>query len=809
MSQSTNVNLQEENDFRKITDLLLRNYKVFVLSLIIAIGFAFLINRYSNPVYSVASSILIKEDNKQGGGDVNDFLNSSLFGKNQNFQNELWVIKSTPIIEKTVRNLDLVVTYFRKGKFSYYDAYQNVPFQISYLSNHAQPIFVRFNISFLDKEYFQIKAESKSTDFYNFTTEKVAHHKDNWAFVRNAKFGDLIETPDLAFIVEPTDSTQGGLNLTGSIYGFDFKPVRSLTGIIRGGLDFNVIDKLATVIKINLRSESLGKGVDVVNELMRVYSEQNLERKNHTATVTIEYIEKQLNEISDSLSQAEDNLQRFRSSNQLLNITDQATGISGQYMDLQNQLAELVSRKKYYDYVSDLLKNDNFSNLMLPASIGISDPLMNNLMSELITAQAQRSNLIENNQERNPLVQKLGIQIENLKKTISENIAAIGKTTSISIDEMNRRIKKTEAEISRLPVTQRQLGSIERKYRLNDAIYNYLLEKHAEAKITKASNLPDDIVVEPAIGVGQISPNRRKNYLIAFFMGLAFPFGYVLIKTSLNNKIQAQDDITRLTGEPVLGKILHNKYRTSNVMFEFPKSNISESFRALRTNLDFYVRGGLKKVIMVTSCLENEGKSFVALNLAMSYGQLGRRTILVDFDLRKPKTYFDGQEVLPEGLSSYMINKANLEEIIIKSPHEKLDYILSGVLPPNPVELLALDKTNTLINKLKDDYDIIVFDTTPLAQVSDSYLLINHAEVIIIVTRQNYTFKNVFSLVMKDLQLKNVNHVCVVLNDNRFYQDQYGYGYGYSENSSKKGLRRKLKRLIGKKNPNPPKIVKG
>jgi Mrp family chromosome partitioning ATPase len=156
-----------------------------------------------------------------------------------------------------------------------------------------------------------------------------------------------------------------------------------------------------------------------------------------------------------------------------------------------------------------------------------------------------------------------------------------------------------------------------------------------------------------------------------------------------------------------------------------------------------------------------------------------------------------------------MINKANLEEIIIKSPHEKLDYILSGVLPPNPVELLALDKTNTLINKLKDDYDIIVFDTTPLAQVSDSYLLINHAEVIIIVTRQNYTFKNVFSLVMKDLQLKNVNHVCVVLNDNRFYQDQYGYGYGYSENSSKKGLRRKLKRLIGKKNPNPPKIVKG
>ena len=234
---------------------------------------------------------------------------------------------------------------------------------------------------------------------------------------------------------------------------------------------------------------------------MNVYSDQNLERKNHLATITIDYIEKQLNEISDSLSLAEDNLQSFRSSKQLLNITDQATEIYSEYMDLQNQLAELVSKKRYYDYISELIENDNFSNIMLPASIGIQDQLLNNLMSQLIAAQSSRENLIENNQERNPLVQKLNIQIENLKKTISENITAVGKTTSISIDEMNKRIRKIEAEISRLPVTQRQLGNIERKYRLNDAIYNYLMEKHAEAKITKASNLPDDIVIEPAIGI--------------------------------------------------------------------------------------------------------------------------------------------------------------------------------------------------------------------------------------------------------------------------------------------------------------------
>ena len=532
---------------------------------------------------------------------------------------------------------------------------------------------------------------------------------------------------------------------------------------------------------------------------MYVSSIQNLDRKNHLASITIDYIDKQLSEISDSLSQTEDNLQSFRSSNQLLNITEQASGISVQYTDLQNKLAELVSREKYYDYVSDYLsKNSSFSKMIVPSSIGIPDPLLNSLMSELIAAQAQQSNLINNNQEKNPLVQKLGIQIENIKKTISENISAAARTNSISIDEMNKRIRKTESEIGRLPATQRQLGNIERKYRLNDAIYNYMLEKRAEAKITKASNLPDDIIIEPAKmeGLGPISPNKKLNYLIALFLGLAGPFGYLKIRSALNNKVENQDDIERLTVVPVLGKILHNKYKTSNVMLEFPKSNIAESYRALRTNLDFYVRGGQKKVIMVTSSMEGEGKSFIALNIAMSYAQLGRRTILLDFDMRKRKIFFNEQNEAKAGLSSYLVNHVNLEDIILKSPHENLDYIPSGVLPPNPTELMALDKTEKLITQLKNDYDYIVMDTTPLAQVTDAYLLINHAEVKVMVARYNYTIKKVFSLVMKDLKQKKIDHVCIVLNDNRINRDQYGYGYGYNN----KADQRKRERSIRKEN---------
>jgi tyrosine-protein kinase Etk/Wzc len=803
MPHSQNINIQEENDFKKIADLIFKNYILFIIGTIISLGVAFVINRYAIPTYSVSSSILIKGTNTQPGssGNENDFLYSNLFGRNQNFQNELWIMKSYPVLQQTVRNLDLPVTYYLKGKFNYYEAYKAAPFTVSFLPNHPQPLDVKFSISFLNDGYFSITAQSKKVYFVNFSKNEVTHQKEKWTFTSNGKLGELIETSDLAFIIEARDTTKK-IN-TNMSYGFKFSTIASLSAGIASNMEYTIVDRQATVIKINLISESQSKGVDILNELMNVYSDQNLERKNHLATITIDYIEKQLSEISDSLSLAEDNLQQFRSSRQLLDISGQTENISLQYMDLQNQLAELVSRKRYFDYVSDLIKNDNFSNMMLPASIGISDQLLNNLMAELIAAQAQRANLITNNQERNPLVQKLGIQIENLKKTISENISAFSNTTSISIDEMNKRIRKIEAEINRLPATQRQLGTIERKYRLNDAIYNYLMEKHAEAKITKASNLPDDIIIEPAQGRGIVSPNRKMNYMIAFFLGFVIPFGFLFIKNLLNNKIESQDDLEHLTNRPVMGKILHNRYKTKNVMFEFPKSNIAESFRALRTNLDFYVRGGQKKVILVTSCLENEGKSFIAMNLAMSYAQLGRRTILLDFDLRKPKTYFkDGEESL-EGLSSYMIDKVDLEDLIIKSPHDKLDYIVSGILPPNPVELLALDKTEKLLTKLKVEYDIIVLDTTPLAQVSDSYLLINHSDTRILVARQSQTLKNVFSLVMKDLDQKNVNNTCIVLNDNKAYRDQYGYGYGYY---NKKGFFRKKaikrKRKIGELHSN-------
>jgi tyrosine-protein kinase Etk/Wzc len=782
MTQSNlNINSQQDSDLLRIINLFTRNYKIYLISLLVALFLAFLFNHYAKPLYRIASSLMILEENRPQTASAEEFINSEMFGLNRGFQNELYVLKSTPVVEQTIKNLDLTVSYYLKDGFRFFDAYRSLPIRVLTLQNHVQPVNIRFMVSIHDGKNFTIRAQEDDAFFTNLYSGQNTYQKKNWSFEQSAKFGDLIETPDLAFIVR-SDSSVRTYYKDEYIYGFEFSSVSAITGQIKNQLDFNVIAREATVIEIGLETTSDLKGIDIVNEMMDVYSTQNVNRKNHIANVTINYIERQLGEISDSLSQTEDNLQQFRSSRQLLNVTDQATGMSEQYMTLQNQLAELVTRKRYYDYLADyIVGNNDFSNMIVPAAMGIQDEMLNGLVSGLVLAQTQRSNLIQNGQEKNPLVQRLEIQINSTKKTITENISAVRKTTDISIDEMNKRINRVKSEISRVPVTQRQLGGIERNYRLNDAIYNYLLEKRAEAKISQASNLPDNVIIEPANLVGMISPNSRKNYLFAFALAIMLPFGFLFFKGIISEKIEYQSRINQLTDAPLLGKIPHSGKKVNNVVYEFPKSTISEAYRALRTNIEYRFRAISHKVILVSSSIEGEGKSFNALNIAMSYAQLGRKTLLMDFDLRKPTAYFAEKEISPIGLSSYFMEQVSLPEIVLQSPHNKLDYIPSGPIPPNPVEMLASDNIRELIEQLREQYDCFVIDSSPLAQVSDAYLLMDYADIRIIVARYNHTLKKVFHLVMNDLKEKNIENVCVVLNDNKVYRDQYGYGYGYEE----------------------------
>lgn len=782
MSDQQSNNLpQDEINFEKIFKLVWRNLWLFIICGVLAMGAAFIYNKYAVPTYKVNASILIKEDESSPfTKGMNDLFTGNLFGGNQNLQNELLILQSRPIIEQMVNNLDMEVAYYEYHDFQYHDAYGRSPFKIILIKDHVQLVGAKIDLFFRPDGSFTLEVQKQNAITYNYIADNKTAELEDYSISMKGNLGEIIETAAFKFIVELTDETIFNSDEEQQ-FAFSLRTNKALSTYFENALKFSIADKQATVINIELETTSVQRGEDVVNELIRVYSKNNLDEKNHIANMTIDYIEAQLQEVSESLVLTEDSLQQFLSENQLMDVETQAAGYSEQLMVLQNQLAELITQKRYFTYVSDYLKeNEEEAQIIAPASMGVQDPLLNKLIMDLSEAQSRRSNLIQNKQERNPIVQRLTIQIDNLKSVVAENITSAQNSNNIRISELQKRIDKLENEISKLPKTQLQLGGIERNYQLNDAIYNYLLQKHAEAKITKASNLPDNAVVEPAsmVGTTPVAPNKKMVYIMGFVLGVGLPFGFLLLLMQLKTKVELRDDLEKITNAPILGSVLHSRKKAHNVFAGSGQSNMAESYRSLRTNINFYLKNKNTKCILVSSSITGEGKSFNSVNIAASYAALGNRTILLNSDMRKATPLFEPADA-NVGLSTFLNGDTDWQKIIQNADMENLYYIPSGPIPPNPMELIASTKTDELFARLKDNFDCIVIDSTPMAQVTDAFNLVKFADVCLMVTRYKYTPKKVLRLVLKDLKQKQIENVGLLLNDNRIAGEQYGYGYGY------------------------------
>lgn len=780
MNQNT-YPAQDTDSILKIIKLIFRNIWLIVPFVVIAVGIAYVYNRYTMPEYYVSSTLLIKEDSRNNGNNYGpNFINNDLLASAQNLQNELVILQSFPIIEQTIKNLDLEVAYYEYWDYLYYSAYKTAPFKVFVFKEHPQLIETLFDISFNADGSYQVDIKKQDATVYNYETGQKMDVREKLEINLKGNIGEILETPDLKLLITLNDK-ENLLWHEGRNFAFKLTTTWTLTNQYKYGLEFNIPDKLATMIQIGLKTNSVKQGQDLINELMRVYVASKLEEKNHLANITIDYIEKQLEEVTSSLSFTEDNLKRFKSSNRAMNVDEQASRLSQQQLELQNELAALMVQKRYYDYINDYNSGNNDENqIVTPVSMGVTDPVLNSLVGELATAQSQLDVLIKNNQERNPMVNRLRIQIRNLKNTISENIATAERANEMAIGELQNRLEQLDGRISRLPATQMQLGGIERTFNLTESIYNYLLEKQAEAKITKASNLSDIVVIEPAhlVGSSPVSPNKKVNYLMALLMGFGIPIGFLFVKMNFKTTITEQEEIEKITNAPVLGKVFHNKNsKEKNVFLTTNNSILAENFRTLRTNLNFAVGAGESaKTILVSSCVSGEGKTFSSLNIAAAYAQIGKRTILVNFDLRNSRSLIKDTDN-SKGLSLLLSGETELEEIIQKSFFKSLDIINAGPVPPNPLELMENERTTRLFEFLKENYDYIIIDTPPMAQVSDAFTIIQQADLNLIVVRYNKTRKKLLRLVLGELKNKNINNVYIILNDNKLANEQMGYGY--------------------------------
>ena len=536
---------------------------------------------------------------------------------------------------------------------------------------------------------------------------------------------------------------------------------------------------------------NIAKDVDFLNMLADVFQRNSLEKKNTEAIRRIQFIDDQLIDISDSLLLTENRLQQFRSSHRVMDLSAQGQAIITQSSLLENERAKLSLEADYYEYLTDYLAKDISGEApMVPITMGIEDPTLSRLVSELAELQNQLSS--RGAGEMNPLQNMLIQRINNSKASLRETLNGLKRGNSLAMSENQRSISRINSQASTLPATERQLLGIERKYKLNDELFTFLLETRAEQQMQKASNMADSEVIDPAdpTTATVVSPSPPKTYFMGLVMGFAIPFAYFFLRFVFNKKIK-EEEIDKITDIPLVGKIPHNNEKTNFVVFESPNSTIAEAYRSLRMRMQFFTKDAKNPVVLVTSSMPGDGKTFTAINLAAAYSLLGKKTILVGFDLRKPKIFDDFGLDNEKGVSTWLIGKDKIEDIIKETSYENLSVITAGPIPPNPSELTSLEKSSELLKILKEKYDYIIVDSSPIGIVSDTHHLAALADACLLVIRPNKTLKDLLDTTITDIKINRIRSVSLVIND--IYSDmrQYGYGekFGYTKDRKKKRSR--------------------
>jgi tyrosine-protein kinase Etk/Wzc len=542
-------------------------------------------------------------------------------------------------------------------------------------------------------------------------------------------------------------------------------------------------------LNLSFQTTNPALGKDVLRTLIQVYNEASLSDKNLTTQSTIRFIDERLGLISGELTTVERDVENFKTSNGLTDITGEAALYLENVKANDIQLNEVNIQLSAINDIERFV-NSNSSKEKIPATFGIQDPVLLGQITQLSELQLQRDQLLMTTQLSNPIVQTVVKQIESTRSAINANIQNITTTLLGAKRQLERNNNNYQGSIKKIPTQERQFISIKRQQSIKESLYLYLLQKREEAALSYASTVADSRVVDEAYSSdAPIKPKRSITYLIALILGVFLPILYLYFKELLNNKVSTLSDITKGSSIPVLGEVMLDEGKEPIVVTDSNRKAIAEQFRAIRTNLQ-YAHGKIDdhfgRVTLFTSSISGEGKSFVASNVAMSLAISGRKTVLLELDLRKPKISKYLKLINNIGLSNYLIGKASYSDIVQPSfIHDNLFVIGSGPIPPNPSELLIQPAVEDLINQLKDNFDEIIIDSPPIGLVTDAQILARVADASIFIVRHKYTLKVMMEQLHKIYRSKKFPKLNVIFNGVQLSKGYgYGYGYGYYSDES-------------------------
>lgn len=765
---------------------MLEKWHLFLIAIVVAIIVCIFITKYSTPLYEAKTTLLIKNNSNMmsnlSGNFGFNFYNQDIV----NFQNEIGTIQSASMVKRTIKSLDLYVDYFQKSSFKYNDIYKDSPFEIVLDFYNTQPTGIPIDIELIDKNKCLIAyEEQKNVPVYDYLQDKIlSEFKDVSTSRTIIRYGQWYIKDGMKFKVILKEPNNWEDELANIKYRFKINDMDALANSFNS-TEIELINKESSIISIKFKNSNKYKATDFVNKLCEVYIDMTFEEKNHLNVATIDFVNSQINAISDSLAIAEARKEAFQQSNNTFNLTSDAEYLFEKANEFETKRAEETTKKAYYDYLTNYINQTDLNEgLVAPSTMGVDDPLLSKLVVSLTDLILEKQRLSTTLTPQSPKMKELLGQMETVRNQIKESLKNIQEVSQINENELNRQQNALQLEIDQLPTTHRNMINIERQFKYNDEIYNFLYTKRAEAEIAKNAALPDHKVIDKARFATKVYPRTATNFLLALIIGIAIPAAYILLRYFTKNTIDSKDDLEKLSTAPIIG-FIPNFPADSNrlVVFDKPRSQISETFRSLRTNIKYILGNETDegKIILITSSLPNDGKSLISVNVASIFAISGKKTLLIGYDLRKPSLHKIFGLNATHGLTSYMVGRYELDDVLQATEFNNFDILVAGPVPPNPSELIDSDKNRALLKELKKRYDYIILDTPPVNLIADAQCLAKESDINLFVVRSEQTNKAAFKISLAELIERNDVKVHFVFNDIKTVAQKYGYGARYDK----------------------------
>ena len=790
---------QSTFDFKGFLLKIAGYWKWFLISLAICFFIAYQVNIRKEKIYGLETLISVKEESNPLFTS-NTSLTFNWGGVSDEVQTITTTLQSRSHNELVVEKLQYYIDYLVQGEYNLIDAYGAVPFELELDKKKGQLTGALISITFVSESVYELKITFENSSVPLIHYADASRSITNVAvgeFKKRFKVGQEVVLPFLNWRLNIKDNP--GF-YKGNEYFVRFNDFDGTVSNYKG-IAVRADDKEGSVLTLSMQGTNKARLVDYLNATVKMLIKRQLDSKNQFATNTIAFIDSTLVSMESQLKETGNELKSFRKDKNIIDVEDGGVKFSDRILKYDVEKDEITRKIAYYNSLRSYLKSSvDYSKLPAPSVAGIEDPNIVVNVSKLIALSAQRSEMAYAVKSEK-IFKDFDNQMLAVKNVLLENIVTAKQSLQYDLATVNSKIGASESVIKQLPEDQQELIKIKRKYDLSDNIYTTFLQKRSEADIVKAANLSDIHFIDPAkdVGGGLIGPKTSVNYVLALFLGILIPLIVVLIIFFINNSIQNTEELSNLTNIPLIGVIGVNRDKTALAVYNKPKSALSESFRAIRSSLQFlYKKQNVDgaKTLMITSSVSGEGKTYCSINIAMVFALSEKKTVIVGLDLRKPKLFEEFNLNNDKGVVNYLINESSVDEITNATEIPFLDVILSGPIPPNPAELIISERLGDLMRELKQKYDYIILDTPPVGLVSDALELDQYCDVTLYIVRQNFSKKDMITLLNNRVKRGELKNTSIVLNgfENKAKYGTgygYGYGYGYGNNTYAEGYHEK------------------